>query len=467
MPNPTLPPPFVQQMQALLPNAWPLLESALQTPPPVSIRLNPRKWTATLNPKTLQIGQNTVLTQAVPWHPAAFYLSERPVFTLDPHFHAGAYYVQEASSMFVSEALRQTVDFSKPLIALDLCAAPGGKSTAILDLLSNDSLLVANETIRTRTAPLRENLERWGNPNIAVTSAEVEAYAELKDCFDIVLADAPCSGEGLFRKDPEAMREWSLPQVEFCAGRQKRILAAAVQTLAPGGILIFSTCTYNAQENTENAAWLTETFDLEPISLQIPAEWGIEPQSLGYQFYPHKLQGEGFFIAVFRKKIAPALKHSLPTAYKSIKPLNKASISSAEKWLSPNASARFFLSPSEEVLALPATLEKWYLLLDKFLKTKWFGTPIGIFKGKDFVPSHALALSNWGAPEVPTLALTREQALLFLKKETFDPPEQAPLGWTLATFEGHNLGWVKVLPNRLNNYLPQERRIRMSIHQTS
>lgn len=467
MPNPTLPPPFVRQMQALLPDAWPTLEAALQTPPPVSIRLNPRKWTVALQPQSLQIGQTIVQTQAVPWHAAAFYLSERPIFTLDPHFHAGAYYVQEASSMFVSEALRQTVDFAKPLIALDLCAAPGGKSTAILDLLSHDSLLVSNETIRTRTAPLRENLERWGNPNIAVTSAEVEAYAELKDCFDIVLADAPCSGEGLFRKDPDAMREWSLPHVEFCAGRQKRILAAAVQTLAPGGILLFSTCTYNAQENTENAAWLAENFDLEPVSLQIPTEWGIETQPIGYQFYPHKLQGEGFFIAVFRKKMAPAHKHSLPTGFKSIKPLGKTLSPIAQKWLHPHAHALFFLSPSDEVLALPANFEKWYLLLDKFLKTKWFGTPIGTFKGKDFVPNHALALSNWVSPNVPSLALSRDQALLFLKKETFDPPANAPIGWTLATFEGHNLGWMKVLPNRINNYLPQERRIRMSIHQSS
>ncbi len=472
---PTLPPPFIRQMQGLLGAEWPLLEAALQTQPPVSIRLNPRK--------TLDIGQLTLdspnppihqspisqfpkfsISQfPIPWHPQGFYLSERPVFTLDPLFHAGAYYVQEASSMFIYEALRQTVDLSKPLKVLDLCAAPGGKSTLMLDMISPDSLLVSNETIRPRTGPLRENLERWGSPNVAVTSGEVEEFAQMEDWFDVVLADAPCSGEGLFRKDPDAMREWSLPQVEFCAGRQRRILAAAVQALKPGGILLFSTCTYNAQENSENADWLTKNFDLQPITLEIPSEWGIVQTDFGCQFYPHKLQGEGFFLAVFRKKESIAKKHSPLGMYKSIKPLSKNLVPQAAAWLSHTAEARFFLTPSGEVLALPANLEPDFLLLDKFLKTKWFGTNIGEFKGKDFIPSHALALSQWASPDLHAVDLTREQALLFLKKETFDPPSGAPLGWTLARFEGMNLGWLKILPNRLNNYLPQERRIRMAI----
>jgi NOL1/NOP2/fmu family ribosome biogenesis protein len=259
------------------------------------------------------------------------------------------------------------------------------------------------------------------------------------------------------------MREWSLPQVEFCAGRQRRILAAAVQALAPGGVLLFSTCTYNAQENTENSAWLAKTFELEPVILKIPAEWGIVQTDLGCQFYPHKVQGEGFFLSVFRKKAGESKKHNPAALFKSIKPLPKNLVPQAETWLSKAADARFYLTPSGEVLALPAALESQYLLLDKFLKTKWFGTNIGEFKGKDFVPSHALALSRWAAADLPAVDLSREQALLFLKKETFDPPPGAPKGWTLARFDGLNLGWLKILPNRLNNYLPQERRIRMAI----
>lgn len=467
----TLPPPFIRQMQALLGAEWPLLESALEAPAPVSIRLNARKNLALEGSEAANPEQKSQMAQAlglpiqspVPWHPQGFYLSERPVFTLDPRFHAGAYYVQEASSMFIYEALRQTVDFSKALKVLDLCAAPGGKSTLMADLISDDSLLISNETIRPRTASLRENLERWGNPNVGVTSAEVEEFAALEDWFDVILADAPCSGEGLFRKDPDAMREWSLPQVEFCAGRQRRILAAAVQALAPGGVLLFSTCTYNAQENIENAQWLAKSFDLDPISLQIPSEWGVVQSEWGCQFYPHKLQGEGFFLSVFRKKAGESKKHNPAAQFKSIKPLPKSLVPQAESWIAKSVDARFYLSPSNEVLALPAQLESQYLLLDKFFKTKWFGTTIGEFKGKDFVPHHALALSRWAAAELPAVDLSREQALLFLKKETFDPPPGAPKGWALARFEGLNLGWVKVLPNRLNNYLPQERRIRMAI----
>ncbi len=483
---PILPPPFIRQMQALLGSEWPLLEAALQAPAPVSIRLNPRKtldvgrWTIDTGPGIPGVPphqlpitnapiyqftnhQSPINRSPIPWHPQGFYLSERPVFTLDPTFHAGAYYVQEASSMFIHEALRQTVDFSKPLKILDLCAAPGGKSTLLADIATEDSLLISNETIRPRTGPLRENLERWGTPNVGITSGEVEEFAQLEDWFDLIVADAPCSGEGLFRKDPDAMREWSLPQVEFCAGRQRRILAAAVQALAPGGILLFSTCTYNAPENTENAKWLAKNFDLESIRIQIPEEWGIVQTDFGCQFYPHKVKGEGFFLSVFKKKEGEPKKHSPSALFKSIKPLPKALVPQAGSWLTPDANARFFLTPSGEVLALPAELESQYLLLDKFLKTKWFGTNIGEFKGKDFIPSHALALSRWASPTLPAVDLTREQALLFLKKETFDPPAGAPLGWTLARFEGLNLGWLKILPNRLNNYLPQERRIRMAI----
>lgn len=366
--------------------------------------------------------------------------------------------------MCIQEALRQTLDFSRPLKALDLCAAPGGKSTILADLLSPESLLVSNETIRARSAPLRENLERWGHANTAVTSGEVEEFAALEDWFDVIVADAPCSGEGLFRKDPDAMREWSLPHVEFCAARQKRILAAAVQALAPGGLLLFSTCTYNTQENDGNAAWLRKTFELEPLSLEIPSQWGIlQTAEGGYQFYPHHLRGEGFFMALFRKKEGPAKKHAPANGFKSIKPLPKAFHGQAAEWLQPGAEPRFFLSPSEEVLALPSALESDFLLLDKFLKTKWFGTPIGAFKGRDFVPNHALALSLWVSPTLPGLELSRDLALRFLKKETFDPPSGAPLGWVLARFQGLNLGWLKILPNRMNNYLPQERRIRMAI----
>ncbi len=445
-------------MQELLdPAAYPAFLAALQEPAPVSIRLNPAK------PSPSGLPLSTLAP--VPWHPRGCYLPERPVFTLDPAFHAGAYYVQEASSMFLYAALRQTADFSRPLRALDLCAAPGGKSTLLADMLNPAGLLVANEVIRPRTAILRENLEKWGVPNLAVSGAEVEEYAALEDFFDVVVTDAPCSGEGLFRKDPDAVKEWSPANVELCWGRQRRILAAAVSALKPGGVLAYSTCTYNRAENEDNCAWLLHTFGLEPLPLEVPAAWNIEGGEGGYHFFPHRVRGEGFFIAVFRKKESTPRRQNGTGTFRQIKPLPKNLVPEAGRWLSPGMDLRFFQTPAGEVLALPAHLESDYLVLDKFLKAKWFGTPVGEFKGKDFVPSHALALSNLASPALPALDLGREQALLFLKKETFDLPAGAPRGWTLARYNGLNLGWMKVLPGRMNNYLPAERRIRMDLRE--
>lgn len=456
-----LPPPFIAQMQRLLGDeAFTAFRAALEQPTPVSIRLNPRK--------SLQAGLPFLETDAlVPWHPQGFYLGKRPIFTLDPAFHAGAYYVQEASSMFLHEALRQVVDFTKPLKVLDLCAAPGGKSTLLASMMGEKGLLVANETIRSRTNSLRENLEKWGHPNVAVTSGEAEAFSELENWFDVVVTDAPCSGEGLFRKDPNAVSEWSLDAVTLCAARQKRILSAAVECLAPGGVLVFSTCTYNSEENGDNVKWLSAEFGLEVLSLEIPAVWGIESRGGGYQFFPHKLRGEGFFIAVFRKlDSASSRKHAVST-FRSLSPLSKALIPEASRWLRHDADVKIFQTTMGNVLALPADLENDFLLLDKHLKIKWFGTPIGEFKGKDFVPDHALALSLLASEQLKGIDLSLEQALRFLKKETFELPEGSPTGWLLCRYGGLNLGWIKALPNRMNNYLPPERRIRMEIKSTT
>jgi 16S rRNA C967 or C1407 C5-methylase (RsmB/RsmF family)/NOL1/NOP2/fmu family ribosome biogenesis protein len=444
-------------MQQLLGPEFPAFEAALQAPPPVSIRLNAAKPPA-------DPGLLPALDSPVPWCPDGFYLPERPVFTLDPLFHAGAYYVQEASSMFLDEALRQTVDFSRRLRVLDLCAAPGGKSTLTASRLQPGSLLVANEVIRSRVGVLRENLEKWGLSQVAVCSAEAEEIAALEGWFDVIVTDAPCSGEGLFRKDPDAIREWSPAQVDLCAARQRRILAAAVTALAPGGVLLYSTCTYNRAENEENTDWLVREFALEPLRLEVPAEWGVVETGGGYRFFPHRLRGEGFFLAALRKTDdGPVKPPSAAAAFKSLQPLPKALVPAARPWLYPEADVRLFQTPGGDVLALSNALENDYLVLDKVLKNKWFGVNIGEIKGKDLVPSHALSLNEWVSPERPGVELSREQALLFLKKETFDLPPGTPQGWTLGRYGGLNLGWMKVLSNRFNNYLPVERRIRMRV----
>jgi 16S rRNA C967 or C1407 C5-methylase (RsmB/RsmF family) len=250
-----LPKSFVERMQGQLGQAYTRFEQALQEPAPVSIRLNRRKLPITplLNP--------------VPWTDSGHYLPERPLFTLDPRLHAGAYYVQEASSMFLEQALRQTVELSQPLQVLDLCGAPGGKSTHIASLLTEDSLLVANEVIRSRASILAENVTKWGSGNVLVTSNDPRDFGRLPAFFDVMVVDAPCSGEGMFRKDVQAIQEWSEENVKLCAQRQQRILLDVWEALKPGGTFIYSTCTWNEAENECNMAWLAEQENAQSLSL--------------------------------------------------------------------------------------------------------------------------------------------------------------------------------------------------------
>ncbi len=431
----------------------PLFFRALEETPPVSIRLNPVK--------RLPEGQEPA-GERVQWCQEGVYLSQRPVFTLDPVFHAGAYYVQEASSMFLCEALRQTVDRSVPLRVLDLCAAPGGKSTLIADFIGPDGLLVANETIRSRAGVLRENIEKWGYANVAVTSGEAEDFARAPGFFDVVVTDAPCSGEGMFRKDPDSTGEWSPENVAVCSARQKRILASAVECLKPGGILVYSTCTYNKEENTDNVSWLSAGFPLELRKLRVPEQWGITETEGGYQFYPHKTRGEGFFIAVLQKTGGEVHK-TADANFKNLSAIPKVSVPLVSGWMKKNAELRYFQTASGEIMALP---EKWigeFSVLEKLVRLKWFGVNVGEIKGKDMIPSHALALCHQISTEIQHLDTDRTQALRFLKKETIELPEDIRNGWTLVRHHGLNLGWIKVMPGRMNNYLPQDRRIRMDI----
>ncbi len=456
----TFPEKFLIEISCQIGSEFPDFEKAHNEPPPVSIRLN-RKKTNIAPP-----GSDPVL-----WHPDGFYLPQRPSFTLDPTFHAGAFYVQEASSMFLDFALRQVADFSKPLKILDLCAAPGGKSTLLASMLRpGNGFLVANEFVRNRTGSLRENLEKWGFPNTAVTSGEAADFGKMENFFDVVVADAPCSGEGMFRKparpshadgDAIALSEWSPENVEMCTVRQRKILEEIAPAVKTGGILVFSTCTFNQKENEENVSWLLENFDFEQVRLEIPENWGIVETDGGYRFFQHRLRGEGFFISIFRKKSGVAGKILMPSKFVHIRPAAKNSVPEIQKWLSPNVEISFFETPAGEVLALPTQFLDDYLLVDKFLKIKWFGTPIGEMKGKDFVPSHALALSELASRDLPFFDLTRDEALNFLRKETLPVAENWPRGFALAKFEGLAIGWAKILAGRMNNYLPGERRIRM------
>src|SRR6187401_1669759 len=255
-----------------------------------SIRINPSKKSEIVN-----------LKSKISWTDHGYYLETRPSFTFDPLFHAGCYYVQEASSMFLAQALKQTVDLSQPLKVLDLCAAPGGKSTHLLSLISKESLLVSNEVIRSRANILTDNIVKWGCSNVIVTNNDPRDFQRLENYFDVIVVDAPCSGSGLFRRDPEAIGEWSEQNVALCSQRQQRILADVLPALKNGGVLIYSTCSYSRQEDELIAEWLKDELKINNEELIISPEWNIVQSDVGYRLWPDKVKGEGFFIACFRK----------------------------------------------------------------------------------------------------------------------------------------------------------------------
>jgi NOL1/NOP2/fmu family ribosome biogenesis protein len=368
--------------------------------------------------------------------------------------------VQEASSMFLEQAMRQTLDFGGRLRVLDLCGAPGGKSTLIQSLLSPESLLVSNETIRNRVNMLRENITKWGLPNTIVTSNDPRDFASLENYFDCIVVDAPCSGSGLFRRDPEAISEWSPANVQLCSQRQQRILADCWPALRQDGILIYSTCSYSREEDEDILDWLTANLDVESCRLQLEPQWNIletgsDSGAWGYRFYPDHLEGEGFFIACLRKKdgggFTPPRKLNAPE-----RPSRKEQ-ETLLHWVRPELPLAFF-KHQDQLHALPESLAAELSVLQSACYLKKAGVMLGMPSAKEFIPEHDLAVSTIVHPGLPAISLSFEDSLRYLRKEDLHP-DTALRGWTLVQFAGHNLGWIKVLPNRSNNYYPKEWRI--------
>ena len=415
----------------------------------VSIRLNPAK--PVMSP-------NLVLDGRVPWCEYGYYLKERPFFTFDPLLHAGAYYVQEASSMFVWQALQQLMPDQAGKKVLDLCAAPGGKSTLLASHFK-EGLLVSNEVIKNRAAVLVENMSKWGTAAAVVTNNDPSHFQSLPGYFDLILADAPCSGSGLFRKDPDAITHWSEDNVVLCSQRQQRILADILPALKENGILLYSTCSYSEAENEQIADWLVGEMGMKSLGLERLAEWGIiETNSpafgaKGYRFYPHQLKGEGFFLAAFQKQEAVGFKKQKPN---QISPLSKNELQQLQASLTLQEGLSFF-QQSGAIRAIPEAWMSEIAVLASQLYIKKAGVEIGSLKGKDLVPAHELALSGLLMPSFPVLELDLEQALLYLKRKELVLNGQN--GWNLLQYCGLSLGWVKVLPNRINNYYPAEWRI--------
>ena len=451
-----LPGDFIRYMEGFMGESlWKELREGLMEEPPASIRMNPFK------------AQDMTVNEGapVPWCQGGWYLPTRPVFTSDPLFHAGAYYVQEASSMFLDTVLREYV--KEPVTMLDLCAAPGGKSTVARAALPTGSLLVSNEPIRKRAQILVENLQKFGHPDIIVTNNYPRDYAASALSFDVILADVPCSGEGMFRKDAEAIGEWSWHHVEQCWRLQREIVTEAWECLRPGGLLIYSTCTFNALEDEENVRFIQEELGAEVLPVTVDPLWNITGSLVKdfagpiYRFLPGHSKGEGLFMALLRKKgtdRAGTMKKTKEEG-KRQKGLPEES---ARGWLM-HGDRYDFLQHEGKLMAIPKTWKDLYSRVMKSLLVMHAGITIGEIKGKDLVPSQSLALSVERHPEAfPTVELTVEEAISYLRREPLPGMSDQPRGYVVVTCMGLALGFLKNLGTRTNNLYPQEWRIKSS-----
>ena len=456
-----LPQDFIDWARAALGDSFEDFVSSLSSAPSVSVRLNGVKSSEIKD----ELLSSLPVDCAVPWCPGGYYLQSRPSFTLDPLLHAGAYYVQEASSMIVSHLVRQFV--TESVRFLDLCAAPGGKSTLLLDALPEGSLLVSNEYVRQRSYILAENVAKWGRTNAVVTSCDASSFASLGPVFDAMLVDAPCSGEGMFRKDEVAVSEWSRDNVAQCAERQREILSSAWTALKPGGLIIYSTCTYNEQEDELMVDFIKDTLGAELLPIDIDSSWGITDSGRGLHFYPHKTRGEGLFIAALRKHGEPSSAPETASARKVKRKGGAAQTPKADiealQWLTSPENYEV-MTHKERFVAIPVAHADFIRRLLPFVNVMSCGVALGAFKGKTFIPDTALALSSaLDYSKVVTYEATRQEALAYLHRESLILPPSVPKGYVLITHKGLGLGWVKNIGNRSNNLYPEQWRIRMNI----
>lgn len=423
------------------------LLNALNSEVPTSLRYNQAKSS-----------KNSIIQQTnspIAWCEHAYYLAERPIFTKDPLFHAGFYYPQEAGSMMLDKVLKQLSLPEEPII-LDLCAAPGGKSTLIASFLNEKGLLVSNEVIQTRAKILTENLIKWGNTNTLVTNNDPKDFQRLPNLFDVIVVDAPCSGEGMFRKDSKARDEWSEKNVDLCAGRQKRIVMDVWDALKMDGYLIYSTCTFNEQENEQNIEWLLAETNAELLQLDY-LPYKKDRKGLGAYALPSEVEAEGFYIAVIKKKQA-STKRNYPVVKNSeLRIVKDSSIFAKHLNLEDKQVAQW----KDFYFVLPRNGLDNVKLIHQELRVLKLGTEIGVMMKNDWHFHHALAMNPFLLKEIPIIDINLEQALLYLKGETFSLP--ADKGMYLLSYENCPLGWIKHLGNRFNNLYPKEWRIRMKL----
>jgi NOL1/NOP2/fmu family ribosome biogenesis protein len=365
--------------------------------------------------------------------------------------------------MFLEQAFRQTITSEASLNVLDLCAAPGGKSTHLLSLMNSNSLLVSNEVIQSRAGILSENIQKWGHSNVVVANNDPKDFQRLEGFFDVIVVDAPCSGEGLFRKDPAAVREWSEDAVLRCSKRQRRILSDVWPALKKGGVLIYSTCTYNGLENEENLKWLRQEYKAESIPLKVNEGWNVQKVEengiTGYRFFPHRVRGEGFFLGTFRKVDDQSTSRLSPKS--NFVPPSKKIKEQLSAWIS-NAEEKTFINRNDRFQFFPKSKAAEIEFIAKNMRVVAAGTLTATAKHDRLIPEPALALSiEINREQFNVLDLDHESALQFLRRDSLTVPPGNQKGFSLVAFQDLPLGWVNVLDNRVNNLYPQEWRIRM------
>ncbi len=426
------------------------LLQALDEPSPASIRIN-----------TWKLNKRPLNSDPVPWCKTGYYLAKRPSYTFDPLFHSGCYYPQEASGMFLEQVFLQKIGKKKKIRILDLCGAPGGKSTHLSSMIGRNGLLVSNEVIRSRASILSESISKWGISNTLVTRNDPSAFGKLSGFFDVVFVDAPCSGEGMFRNDI-ARREWSERNAMLCSERQKRILMEIWPAIKVNGILIYSTCTFNPKENEHNVKWLTEKQEAETERLDIAGFNGIKEINYlgitGYGFYPGQIKGEGFFLSVVRKT-ENTVENQIDSSKNKILKAGREDIKTAGEWTLFDESS--IVRIGDEIYKLQVSAEE-FAYLSKNLWITNPGTWICSVRKKDYLPSYELALSDGlKRQSFPVRELDYIDAIAYLKREKFKVRE-IPGGWFISAYKGIPLGFAKNLGTRINNYYPVSRRIRMN-----
>jgi 16S rRNA C967 or C1407 C5-methylase (RsmB/RsmF family)/NOL1/NOP2/fmu family ribosome biogenesis protein len=442
-----LPPEFIQRMQGQLGTEADEFLKVLDSPSPTSLRLHHLKGRSSFE-----------LNEKVKWCDTGYYLETRPLFYLDPHWHAGAYYVQEASSMILDNVINQLKLDDQPRIWLDVCASPGGKTGILAKHLGPGDVLVANEVVGQRRTILRENLTRAGFLNTFISGEPATSFTE--PFADILLIDAPCAGEGMMRKEPEAIRQWSPSLVQSCSLMQKQIVSDAVNALKTNGFLIYSTCSYSMEENLKNIAYFSEKHHLQCVPLSFPDDWGIstlqQGDHVGYQLYPHKVKGEGLFISVLQNTSDEEPKYRKPR-----KPFNL--FEPVPAWMAthldkPETKRIRKNNPLNQFLTAAAEAKANEVLMN--IPRAECLAEAGELKGRDFVPSHFLAMAGTQHENYTVLSLDRSAALDYLERTSTGLPSVKDTGWYVISFEETLLGWAKYTPQGWKNHYPMNWRLR-------